>query len=29
MAGGMVFVGSGYVGFSNGVPGNVLVAFAP
>jgi polyvinyl alcohol dehydrogenase (cytochrome) len=29
IAGGMVFVGSGYVGFSNGVPGNVLLAFAP
>ena len=27
-AGGMV-VGSGYVGFTNGVPGNVLLAFAP
>jgi polyvinyl alcohol dehydrogenase (cytochrome) len=26
---GMVFVGSGYVGFQNGVPGNVLLAFAP
>ena len=29
IAGGMVFVGSGYVGFTNGVPGNVLLAFAP
>jgi polyvinyl alcohol dehydrogenase (cytochrome) len=29
IAGGMVFVGSGYVGFQNGVPGNVLLAFAP
>ena len=29
MANGMVFVGSGYVGFQNGVPGNVLLAFAP
>jgi polyvinyl alcohol dehydrogenase (cytochrome) len=28
-ANGMVFVGSGYVGFQNGVPGNVLLAFAP
>jgi polyvinyl alcohol dehydrogenase (cytochrome) len=29
VADGMVFVGSGYVGFQNGVPGNVLLAFAP
>jgi polyvinyl alcohol dehydrogenase (cytochrome) len=29
VAGGMVFVGSGYVGFTNGAPGNVLLAFAP
>jgi polyvinyl alcohol dehydrogenase (cytochrome) len=29
IAGGMVFVGSGYVGFTNGAPGNVLLAFAP
>ena len=29
LAGGMLFVGSGYVGFQNGVPGNVLLAFAP
>ncbi len=29
IANGMVFVGSGYVGFQNGVPGNVLLAFAP
>jgi polyvinyl alcohol dehydrogenase (cytochrome) len=29
IANGMVFVSSGYVGFQNGVPGNVLLAFAP
>jgi polyvinyl alcohol dehydrogenase (cytochrome) len=29
VANGMVFVGSGYIGFQNGVPGNVLLAFAP
>jgi polyvinyl alcohol dehydrogenase (cytochrome) len=29
IANGMLFVGSGYVGFQNGVPGNVLLAFAP
>jgi polyvinyl alcohol dehydrogenase (cytochrome) len=29
IANGMVFVGSGYVGFQNGVPGNVMLAFAP
>jgi polyvinyl alcohol dehydrogenase (cytochrome) len=29
IANGMVFVGSGYVGFQNGVPGNVLLAFTP
>ena len=28
VADGMLFVGSGYVGFQNGVPGNVLLAFA-
>jgi polyvinyl alcohol dehydrogenase (cytochrome) len=26
---GMIFVASGYVGFQNGAPGNVLLAFAP
>ena len=29
IAGGMVFVGSGYIGFRNGTPGNVLLAFGP
>ena len=29
IAGGMLFVGSGYVGTGNGIPGNVLLAFAP
>jgi polyvinyl alcohol dehydrogenase (cytochrome) len=29
IANGMLFAGSGYVGFQNGVPGNVLLAFAP
>jgi polyvinyl alcohol dehydrogenase (cytochrome) len=29
VANGMVFVSSGYVGFQNGVPGNVLLAFKP
>jgi polyvinyl alcohol dehydrogenase (cytochrome) len=29
VAGGMLFVGSGYVGVSNGLPGNVLLAFGP
>jgi len=29
IANGMVFVSSGYVGFQNGVPGNLLLAFAP
>jgi polyvinyl alcohol dehydrogenase (cytochrome) len=29
VAGGMVFVGSGYVGLGNGTPGNVLLAFGP
>ncbi len=29
VAGGMLFVGSGYVGTANGAPGNVLLAFAP
>jgi len=28
VAGGMVFVPSGYVGVQGGVPGNVLLAFA-
>ena len=28
VAGGMLFVGSGYVGISNGVAGNVLLAFS-
>lgn len=28
VAGGMLFVGSGYVGVQNGVPGNVLLAFS-
>lgn len=28
VAGGMLFVGSGYVGTGNGVPGNVLLAFS-
>lgn len=28
VAGGMLFVGSGYVGLGNGTPGNVLLAFA-
>jgi polyvinyl alcohol dehydrogenase (cytochrome) len=28
VAGGMLFVGSGYVGISNGMPGNVILAFA-
>jgi polyvinyl alcohol dehydrogenase (cytochrome) len=28
IAGGMVFLGSGYVGTGNGMPGNVLLAFA-
>jgi polyvinyl alcohol dehydrogenase (cytochrome) len=28
VAGGMLFVGSGYVGISNGVPGNVMLAFS-
>jgi polyvinyl alcohol dehydrogenase (cytochrome) len=27
IAGGMVFVGSGYIGVRNGTPGNVLLAF--
>jgi polyvinyl alcohol dehydrogenase (cytochrome) len=27
VAGGMLFVGSGYVGLGNGTPGNVLLAF--
>jgi hypothetical protein len=25
----MIFVGSGYIGTSNGMPGNVILAFAP
>jgi polyvinyl alcohol dehydrogenase (cytochrome) len=29
VAGGMLYVGSGYVGVSNGMAGNVLLAFAP
>jgi len=29
VADGMVFIGSGYPGFQNGQPGNVLLAFAP
>jgi polyvinyl alcohol dehydrogenase (cytochrome) len=29
VAGGMLFVPSGYVGVQNGMPGNVLLAFAP
>ena len=29
VAGGMLFVPSGYVGVQNGVPGNVLLAFSP
>jgi polyvinyl alcohol dehydrogenase (cytochrome) len=29
IADGMLYVGSGYVGVSNGIPGNVLLAFAP
>lgn len=29
IANGMVFVSSGYVGFQNGVPGNLLLAFSP
>jgi hypothetical protein len=27
IAGGMLFVGSGYVGTNDGVPGNALLAF--
>lgn len=29
VAGGMLYVGSGYVGTGNGIPGNVLLAFSP
>ena len=29
IAGGMLFVGSGYIGFQNGIPGNVLLGFSP
>jgi polyvinyl alcohol dehydrogenase (cytochrome) len=29
IAGGMVFLGSGYIGTMNGAPGNVILAFAP
>jgi polyvinyl alcohol dehydrogenase (cytochrome) len=29
IANGMIFVPSGYIGFQNGTPGNVLLAFAP
>ncbi len=28
VAGGMLFVGSGYPGLGNGIPGNVLLAFS-
>jgi hypothetical protein len=28
VAGGMLLVGSGYVGVRNGMPGNVLLAFS-
>ena len=28
VVGGMLYVGSGYVGVSNGLPGNVLLAFS-
>ena len=28
IAGGMLFVGSGYVGTGNGMPGNILLAFS-
>jgi len=28
VAGGMLFVGSGYVGTGNGMPGNVLLGFS-
>lgn len=28
VADGMVFVGSGYIGFGNGMPGNALLAFS-
>ena len=28
IAGGMLFVGSGYIGFQNGIPGNALLAFS-
>jgi len=29
IAGGMVFANSGYIGFQNGIPGNLLLAFSP
>jgi polyvinyl alcohol dehydrogenase (cytochrome) len=29
IVGGMLYVGSGYIGTGNGMPGNVLLAFAP
>jgi len=29
VAGGMVFMGSGFVGGGNGTPGNVMLAFGP
>jgi hypothetical protein len=28
VSGGMLYVGSGYVGTGNGMPGNVLLAFS-
>jgi hypothetical protein len=28
-AGGTLYLGSGYIGTGNGMPGNVLLAFAP
>jgi len=28
VAGGMLFVGSGYIGVQRGMPGNVLLAFS-
>jgi hypothetical protein len=27
--GGLLYLGSGYIGTGNGMPGNVLLAFAP
>jgi polyvinyl alcohol dehydrogenase (cytochrome) len=29
IAGGTLYLGSGYIGTGNGMPGNVLLAFAP